>query len=777
MDTRLIDFAASSGARLEDQRFLTGSGRFSENLTRPGCLHARFLRAPLAHAEIDRIDCFKARALPGVVAVFTADDLARSGVGPLPALAQVATVGGQMNVDPPRPALASGRVRHQGEAIAVVIAETDALAADAVAAIEVAYRPLPVVVDAEAAISAPVRLWPMAPDNLCFDWEKGDRVAVDAAFAQAAHLVKLSSACNRVSPSPLETRAAMAEYDAASDCTTLWTPSQGVHLIHDLLCNRVLGLRRDQLRVVTDDVGGGFGLKFYLYPEQAVIAWAARQLRRPVRWISGRIEAFLSDIHARDQSAACTLALDADGRFLALRVESIANLGAYLSTFAAMIPSEGAAKIASGPYRIPAIHMRVKGVFTNTVPVDAYRGAGKPEMAFLLERLVDLAAVETGRDRIALRRLNMIPASAMPYTTPLGIAYDSGDFSRLLDVALAESDARGFEARRRHASERGRLRGFGISCYLHITGGFAREKSMVRVASEGHVLALTGTQSNGHGHETSFAHIVARVLELPIGSMRIRQGDTAALPTGGGTGGSSSTIISANALQLAAVAVVERARRLASLSLEASAEDIVYRAGTFTIVGTDRCVGLFDLARRAESDASLPDDLKGPLQGEGDFKHTVASCPSGVIICEAEIDPETGAVTVDKLVSAQDIGPVVTPALVDGQVHGGIAQSLGQALIEHLRYDPESGRLLTSSYDTYALPRAEDLPFIASHTLQTPSPNNALGIKGVGEIPTIGTPPAIMNAVVDALTPLGVRHLDMPATPENVWRAIRAARG
>ena len=508
-----------------------------------------------------------------------------------------------------------------------------------------------------------------------------------------------------------------------------------------------------------------------------MIAWAARQLRRPVRWISGRVEAFLSDIHARDQTAACTLALDAEGRFLALRVESVANLGAYLSTFAAMIPSEGAAKIASGPYRIPAIHMRVKGVFTNTVPVDAYRGAGKPEMAFLLERLVDLAAAETGRDRFALRRLNMISASEMPYTTPLGVTYDSGDFGRLLNVALAESDAGGFEERRRCAKGRRRLRGFGISCYLHITGGFARERSVVRVASEGHVLALTGTQSNGHGHETSFAHIVAGVLELPLDRLRVRQGDTAALPSGGGTGGSSSTIIAANALQLAAVALVERAHKLASFALEASAEDIVYRAGTFTIVGTDRHMGLFDLARRAETDASLPTELQGPLQGEGDFKHTVVSCPSGVIACEVEIDPETGAVTVDKIVSAQDIGRVITPALVDGQVHGGIAQSLGQALIEHLRYDPQSGRLLTASYNSYALPRAMDVPFIASHTLQTLSPNNALGIKGVGEIPTIGTPPAIMNAVVDALASLGVRHLDMPATAENVWRAIRAARG
>jgi carbon-monoxide dehydrogenase large subunit len=758
--------------RLEDERFLRGVGRFAENIPAAGMLHAVFVRAAIAHGELGDIDVGVALGVPGVVAVFTGADLDVAGVGVLPAVASVQSIDGSSSIDPPRPALAVGRVRHVGEAVALVVAASPEAALDGAEAVRVAYRPLPSAVSPDEALAdgAP-SLWPNG--NLCFDWQKGDGTAVDEAIRRAARVVTLRAGCGRVCPSPLETRAAIGSYDAATDVITLVTPSQGAHLIRDLLCEHVLRIPQGRLRVVTEDVGGGFGMKFYLYPEHAVIAWAARRLGRTVRWIGSRRESFLSDTQAREQTATCTLALDAQGRFTALRVDGVANLGAYLSTYAAMIPSEGAAKVASGPYRIPAIHMRVKGVFTNTVPVDAYRGAGKPEMAYTLERLVDVAARQIGLDPLELRRRNLIPAAAMPYRTPLGIAYDSGDYRAALDLAESKSDRAGFAARREDSRARGRLRGYGMASYLHVTGGFARERARIRVDGDT-VHAFTGTQSNGHGHETSFAQIVAKALEVPLACVRVYQGDTGAIPTGGGTGGSSSSIISANTLTGAAVETIARARLLASHILEAAAQDIVYAKGALSIVGTDRCISLFELAARAPGDPRLPPDLLGPLEGASDFAHTVVSSPYGVMTCEVELDPETGQVHPVRIVSVQDIGPVINQVLVDGQVHGGIAQGLGQALTERMVY-AQSGEPLTLSYADYATPHADEMPLIDSITLETPSPNNALGLKGVGEVCTIGAPAAAMNAVVDAVAELGVEHIDMPATPERIVAAIRRA--
>ncbi|WP_137388596.1 xanthine dehydrogenase family protein molybdopterin-binding subunit [Rhodoligotrophos defluvii] len=765
------------GAWPDDARLLTGGSRFTEDLESEDSLHAIFVRSPVAHARIRSVSLEAALATPGVVGVFTGADLQRDRVGNIPIVAPLVSVDGRRCIEPPRPPLAVDKVRHVGEAVAIVVASSLDAARNGSSAVYVDFEEEPAIVDAETAIrdDAPV-LWPEAPGNICFTWEKGDEAAVSAAFARASHVVKLKAACNRVSPSPLETRAVIGFYEPSLDRVTIHTPSQGVHLIHDLLCNRVLNLPPEKLRVITQDVGGGFGLKYYLYPEHAVIAWVTRTLERSVRWIGSRSEAFLSDTQARDQVATCELALDAQGDFLALRMESDANLGAYLSNFAAVIPSEGAAKVASGPYRIPAMFMRVRGVFTNTVPVDAYRGAGKPEMAYFLERLVDVAALETGHDPIALRERNLIPSACMPYITPLGTRYDSGDFPSLMRLVLTCSNHQQFEERRAASRARGQLRGFGLACYVHITGGFARGKTRVEVDPNGSILIFTGTQSNGHRHEISFARIAADALGMDPYKFRLHQGDTATIPAGGGTGGSSSTIIAGNSITLASEDLVERGRLMAANVLEACLLDIAYERGAFRVAGTDREVSLFELARLMANGEMLPAECAGPLVGEADFRDNIASCPSGVVAAEVEIDRETGCVSVVNLAAVQDAGRVIDQALIDGQIHGGITQALGQALLEEIVYDRQTAQLLSTSYMTYVMPRAVDVPCIGTHTIAIPSTNNRLGIKGVGEIATIGGSPAILNAVIDALSGFGVRHLDMPATPERIWRAISASK-
>ena len=749
--------------RLEDRRLLTGNGRFTDNLAPRDALHVHFLRAPYAHARLGRIDAAAARAAPGVVAVLTGADAAGE-VGHLPAISEIKGTDGQRHREPHRPSMAVDRVRHAGEIVAMVVAETLDQARDAAELVDIDYDPLPAVVAGDDALAsgAPL-LHDDVPGNLMCAWERGDRAAVDAAFARAARVVSLSQRFNRILANYLEPRAVAAAHDRASDVTTVTFASQGAHIPHRLLCDRVLKRPRDKLRLVTPDVGGGFGPKFNLYPETALMPWVARKLDRTLRWTCERAESFLTDTHARDLVARMDLALDADGRFLALKVEAVANFGAYVSMFAPSIPTTGMAKVLSGLYRVPAIHIDMRCAFSNTVPVDAFRGAGKPETTALLERLIDLAAAEMNLSAIEIRRRNFV--GTFPYRTPLGYTYESGDYHGLLDAALQLADANGFAARRATSESTGKRRGLGIACHLHGSGGVADEAASVSVRGDG-VTALAGTQSQGQGHETIFAQIVGAALGIPYDKVQVAQGDTALIARGGGTGGSSSTIISGTTLKRAADAVIVKGRDLAAEFLEAAPADITYRDGAFEVVGTDRRIGLFDVAARAEAGGRR-------LEADGDFVDKIESWPTGVMVCEVEVDPDTGQTRVDRLATVADVGTIINPMLVEGQIQGGIAPGIGQALLEDAVYDRDSGQLLAGSWMDYGMPRADDLPALPVATCNTPSTNNALGIKGVGELPTNGAPAAVANALLDALRPLGVRHIESPATPERVWRAIQ----
>ena len=747
--------------RLEDPRLLTGGGRFAADRAPPGTLQAVFLRAPHAHARILAVKTAAARAMPGVAAILTAADTA--GLGHNPALTEIHDAEGRRHAEPPRLPIARDRVRHVGEIVAMVVAGTVAQARDAAEAIEVAYDPLPAIVLAEDALApgAP-QLHAEASGNLVCDWRRGDAAAVAAAMARAAHVARLTARSPRILAGYIEPRAALAEW--RDGIVTLTTPSQGVHLIQRVLADHVLRWPRDRLRVVTEDVGGGFGPKLPPYPEQALACLAADRLRRAVRWVQDRTEHHLADTHARDLAAEIALALDEDGRFLALDVRAAANFGAYVSTVNPSIPTIGMAKVLTGLYAIPAAAIAMRCAFTNTAPVDAVRGAGKPEALVLLERVVDLAARETGRDPVALRRLNLIPRDAFPWRSALGFTHDSGDYPRLLDAALGLADAAGFAARRAASAARGMRRGRGLSCHLHGSGGWGDETSIVEVRADGTIAARTGTQSQGQGHATAYAQLLAAAFGVAPERVRILQGDSAAIPRGGGTGGSSSTIVSATTLARAADAAVEAGKPAAAELLEAAAADIEWQAGHYAIAGTDRRIGLFEVAAKA-----------GTLEGRADFAASVASWPAGVAIAEVEVDPETGATTLDRFVAAVDAGTVVNPVLLAGQLQGGFAAGIGQALTEQARYDAD-GQLLSATLMDYAMPRAVDLPCFAHALEGVPSPNNPLGIKGVGELPTNGAPAAVANAVADALAAEGVRHVELPMTPERVWAALRAAR-
>ncbi|MGG5811494.1 xanthine dehydrogenase family protein molybdopterin-binding subunit [Falsiroseomonas sp. CW058] len=748
--------------RLEDPRLLTGGGRFAANLAPPGALHAVFLRSPHAHARVLRVDAAAARAMPGVTAVLTAEDTLAAGLGHNPAVTEIRDAAGRRHAEPPRLPINPGRVRHVGEIVAMVVAETPHLARDAAEAIGVDYDPLPAVVDGAAALlpGAPL-LHDGAPGNLVCDWHRGDAAAVEAAFARAAHVARLRHRSARILAGYMETRAATAEWDAAARRVTLTTPSQGVHLLHRILCDDVLRWPRGRLRVVTGDVGGGFGPKLPPYPEQALVCFAAERLGCAVRWVQDRAEHHLADTHARDLVADAALALDADGRFLAIRVEAVANFGAFVSTVNPSIPTGGMAKVLSGLYAIPAAHIAMRCAFTNTAPVDAVRGAGKPEALVLLERLVDAAARETGRDPVALRRLNLVPRDAFPHRTALGYRYDSGDYGALLDAAQEMSDAPGFAARRAASAAKGLLRGRGLACHLHGSGGWGTETSVVEVLPDGGIAARTGTQSQGQGHATAYAQVLAASFGVDPARVRIIQGDSESIPRGGGTGGSSSTIVSGTTLTLAARAAIEQGREAAAEMLEAAAADIEWRDGRYEVAGTDRRVTLAEVAAQ-----------RGGLEGRADFADTVETWPAGIAACEVVIDPESGAVTLDRFAAAVDAGVVVNPLLLAGQLHGGWAAGIGQALMEEARYDAD-GQLLSATLMDYAMPRAADLPGFAHSSVPVPSPNNALGIKGVGELPTNGAPAALANAVADALAARGIAGVDLPVTPERVWRALR----
>jgi carbon-monoxide dehydrogenase large subunit len=776
--------------RKEDARFLSGRGTYTDDINRPGQLYAYIRRSDRPHAKLDRIDTTAAAASPGVVAVFTGADMQADNVGGLPCGWLIHNKDGSPMAEPPHPVLAIGKVRHVGDPIAVVIAETKQQAKDAAEKLDIELTDLPAVSTAHEALAAgAARLHDDVTGNLCYDWHLGDKAAVDAAFAKAARTVKLELTNNRLIANAMEPRAAIGDFDPASGDYTLYTTSQNPHVIRLLMGAFVLHIPENRLRVVAPDVGGGFGSKIYHYAEEAIVTWAAGKVRRPVKWTAERTESFMSDAQGRDHETTAEMALDADGHFLALRVSTLANMGAYLSTFATFIPTYAHAPLLAGVYKTSAIYCEVKAVFTNTVPVDAYRGAGRPEATFLLERLVDVIAHDTGMDKIELRRRNFIPSNAFPYQTPVLMQYDSGDYEATLNTALKAAEYAGFEARRKEATARGKLRGIGISTYIEACGvapsqvagalgarAGLYECANVRVHPTGSVTVFTGTHSHGQGHETTFAQLVHEQLGVPLDQIEVVHGDTAKIPFGMGTYGSRSAPVGGSAMVKAMDKIIAKGKKIAAHLMEASVEDIEFKDGKFSVTGTDRSKTLTDISLAAYVPHNYPlEELEPGLEETAYYDPKNFTFPGGCHVTEVEIDRDTGEVAVVNFVAVDDVGRVINPMIVEGQVQGGVAQGIGQALLEHAVYD-ESGQLLSGSMMDYTMPRADNVPNIAVGTETTLCTHNPLGVKGCGEVGAIGSPPAVINAVVDALRDHGVRHIDMPATSQKLWSIIQAAQ-
>jgi carbon-monoxide dehydrogenase large subunit len=759
--------------RTEDPRLLTGRGRYADDVTLPNQAYGVVVRSPHAHARIRKVDASKARAAPGVLLVLTGEDVVRDGLGGLHAEAMPEDMGGPKSHRPLHPVLVADKVRHVGDRVAFVVAETLAEARDAAELVSVDYEPLPSVTALEDALKpgAP-KVWDDAQSNLCFPLMFGDQKAVDEAFAKAKSVHKVALRNNRVSANPMEPRAVVAAYDPAARRTTVHASTQFPHQLRQILAHHTLHVPETDIRVIAGDVGGGFGMKATGYPEDVLVAWASGKLARPVKWTADRSESLLSDTHGRDQLQEAELALDADGRFLALRAKIASNMGAYLSN-AAMVPTMFCCQMLSNVYTIPAIHVVAQAAFTHTAPLGVYRGAGRPESIFLVERLIDVAARETGIDAAELRRRNVIPKSAMPYQTALMFNYDSGDFGGLLDKALAMADWTGLAARRAESERRGKRRGAGIGMFIEIAGVF-NERAEIRVDSGGSVAVLPGTFSHGQGHETVFAQMVSDWLGVPFERIRVLQGDTDETTFGRGTFAARSMALGGSALKQAADRVIDKGKKFAAHLLEASEADIEFAGGTFKVAGTDRAIPLAGVARASYAPMGMPPELGIGLDASGSFPG-VPNFPNGCHVCEVEVDPATGEVSIERFVSVDDVGLPINPLLLDGQIHGGIAQGVGQALVEHVIYDKGSGQLVTGSFVDYAMPRADLLPSIEVDMHNVPTPSNPLGVKGAGEAGCVGSPPAVINAILDALAPLGVTHLEMPATPERVWRAIRGA--
>ncbi|HUT51516.1 MAG TPA: xanthine dehydrogenase family protein molybdopterin-binding subunit [Alphaproteobacteria bacterium] len=761
--------------RTEDVRFLRGHGQYMDDINRPRQTYAVFVRSPHAHARITAIDTREAEAAPGVLAVATAADLAADGVGPIPCLIPLVGKDGTPLKAPPRPALAEGRARHVGDAVAAVIAETLDQARDAAELVEVDYDEMDAAADTAAALDKGAgQVWDEAPNNLCFDWERGDKAATQAAFDKAARVISVDLVNNRLIPNPIEPRAAIGEWDEISSRYVLYASTQGGHGLRRTLTSGPFPGHETDMRVVTPDVGGGFGMKIFVFPEQVVALWAAKKLGRPVKWTSERAEGLLSDTHGRDNVTHAELALDAGNRFLAVKVATIANMGAYLSNFAPFIATDAGVGMLPGVYDIPAVYSEVKGVFTNTVPVDAYRGAGRPEAIYVIERLVDAAARETGMDPAELRRLNYIKPEAMPYTTAMGLAYDSGDFAALMDAAMTRADHAGFEARRAAAREVGKLRGIGMAYYIEVCGGGMEERASVRIEPKGGVTVTVGSQNNGQGHETAYAQLVEERLGVPFENIRVFQGDTDIVGFGRGTGGSRALAVGGNAVIAASEKVIEKAKRIAAHKLEAAEADLEYADGEFVIAGTDRRMTMLEVAAAAFQMGGLPKGMEPGLDEMAYYSPAGSTFPNGCHVCEIEVDIDTGAPRIVNYVVVDDFGNLINPMLVEGQVHGGIAQGVGQALLEQAVYD-DGGQLLTGSFMDYAMPRADDFPDIHFETRNIPCATNPLGVKGAGEAGAIGAPPAVIHALLDALAEYGVTSIDMPATPETLWRLIHRA--
>ena len=774
----------ASVRRKEDHRFITGKGRYTDDINRPGQSHAYFLRSPHAHAKIKSLDVREAKSKPGVVAILTGDDIAADKVGGLICGWMIHSKDGTPMKAGAHPALAQGKVRYVGDHVAVVIAETLGEAKDAAEAIRVDYEVLPAEVDtATAQRQGAAVVHDVAPDNTVYRWHLGDKAKTDAAFAAAKHVTKIDLTNNRLAPNPMEPRSAIGEYDSGDGAFTLHTTSQNPHVAR-LVLSAFIGIApENKLRVIAPDVGGGFGSKIFIYAEETVCVWAAKKVGRPVKWTSDRTEAFLSDAHGRDHVTHAELATDETGKITALRAKTIANLGGYLSTFSSSVPTYLYAPLLSGQYDIANIYCEVDGIYTNTTPVDAYRGAGRPEATFVVERLVEAAARELGQDPAKFRRKNYI--KSFPHQTPVIMTYDAGDYSASLTKALEIADYANIGKRKRESAKNGKLRGIGISSYIEACGiapsqavgslgaGVGLwESAEVRVNPIGTVEVLTGSHSHGQGHETTFAQLVSERLGVPIENVSIVHGDTDKVQFGMGTYGSRSAAVGMSAIYKALDKVIEKGKKVAAYVLEASAGDIEFKDGKFTVKGTDKAADFGAIALQAYIAHKFSGQELEPGLKEGAFYDpTNFTFPAGVHICEVEVDPGTGSTRIDRWTAVDDFGVVINPMIVEGQVHGGIAQGVGQALLEGVRYNAE-GQLITASYMDYAMPRADDLPSFHVGMTVTPCPSNPLGVKGCGEAGAIAAPAAVINAITDAV---GHEHVAMPATAETVWKACQRA--
>ena len=765
--------SGKSVLRLEDYRFLTGAGRFVEDLDRDGQLHAVVIRSPHAHAEILRIDVTVAAEIPGVIAIHTEADLAADGVGALPCIAQFQAK--TPLVIPSRYALARDRVRHVGDPVVLVIAESRQTAIAAAERVEIDYQPLPAVTNAHAALAegAPL-LWREAPGNVAYRFEKGDPNAMRAAFASAVHVVELDLVNNRVMAAPVEPRAGIGDYDAASGVMHLTCTAQGLHAIRAQMANAVFKVPEQRIQLSAPDVGGGFGLKNFLYPEWVLLLWAARRHERPVKWVAERGEDHAAATHGRDIRTAARLALDTEGRFLALDADLVANMGGYLSAAGPGASTVSSPTAMGGVYDIPVIHMHSTGVFTNMAPIDAYRGAGKPEANFIIERLVDAAARRCGFDPVALRLLNAI--DRFPHRTAQGMTLDSGRFRRNVEAAVGYADRDGFETRRASSATAGKLRGLGFGCFLETARGAPQEGAEIHFTTGGRIELRVGTESNGQGHETAYRQIAADRLGLAMDAFDYIQSDTAEIRIGHGHGGARSMHMGGGAMALAINAVLAKARAVAATLLQAEAAALAYIDGRFTVPDNDRSVTLLEVAAAARNQDVAPDFDGAGLDSFVMCEKAPFTFPNGCHAAEVEIDPQTGVVTLLRYLMVDDYGTLVNPRLTEGQVHGGVAQGIGQALMERVAYDPESGQLLSGSFMDYTVPRATHLPAFETHLEGVPTAANLLGVKGSGQAGCIGAPQTIINAVLDALTSLGIDHIQMPATAETIWRAIQTAK-
>ncbi|MCA8932201.1 MAG: xanthine dehydrogenase family protein molybdopterin-binding subunit [Rhodospirillaceae bacterium] len=771
--------------RKEDRRFLTGTGRYTDDIDRFGQVYACFVRSPYAHASVDSIDTASALGMPGVLAVFTGADVTADGLGPLPAGWMIHSKDGSPMKTPGHPLLVVDRARYVGEAVAVVIAETYAQARDAADALEVEYTPLPATI-ATGTTSQPgqPQVHDDVPNNTAFDWCIGDKAATEAAFAKAAHITKLDIVNNRLVPNAMEPRAALGEYDAGTDITTLYTTSQNPHVARLVLSAFVQLAPEHKLRIVAPDVGGGFGSKIYVYPEETICAWAARKVKRPVKWTAERSESFLTDAHGRDHVTHAELAMDANGKILGLRVKTFANIGAWASLFSTAVPTYLYMTLLSGQYDIPAIYGEVDAVYTHTTPVDAYRGAGRPEATFVVERIMETAARELKLDPAELRRRNFIQPDQFPYQTAVIMSYDIGDYDKHMTKALELADYANYATRKADSAARGKLRGVGFSCYIEacgiapsaavgaLGGGVGLwESGAIRFNPTGNVTVHTGSHSHGQGHETAFAQLISSYLGVPVDQVEVVHGDTMQTPFGMGTYGSRSLAVGGSALVKAADKIVAKGKKIAAHLLEASEADIEFADGKFTVAGTDKAKSIQEVAFAAYVPHNYPEGVEPGLEESAFYDPLNFTFPSGTQICEVEVDPDTGVVEIVQFVAVDDFGKIINPMIVEGQVHGGIAQGVGQALMEQAVYDQDTGQLLSGSYMDYCMPRADDFPTIKVGLTETPCTHNPLGVKGCGEAGAIAAPAAVMNAVTDAVGTM----VQMPATPQRVWDALQSA--